>query len=153
MIGKQQDPNGDYAAAIPKFCKLLVEGKSPVVYGDGNQTRDFTYIENVVQANQRAALVKDREAINKVYNVAYGEITSVNELIQNLRNLMKDELPKVKNIKIEYAGLRPGEVKHSCASIARAVQMLGYAPTHNTKKGLQEYVKWFLQENTKQLLS
>ena len=136
VFGRRQDPAGAYAAAIPKFIKLLIAGDSPVIFGDGSQTRDFTYIENVIQANQLAALVEDKNALNTVYNIAYGESVTVSVLVDYLKEILADYNPSINNIQPKYQPERVGEVQHSLASIERAKQYLGYQRTHNLKEGL-----------------
>jgi UDP-N-acetylglucosamine 4-epimerase len=130
VFGQRQDPNGTYAAVIPLFIKAILN-ESPVnINGDGEQSRDFTYIENVVQANIKAMLVRDQSALNQIYNVAYGERTTLNELISLLEGLTTKVLNKI------YRDSRLGDVKHSLASIDKARELLGYEPRFNFKDGL-----------------
>lgn len=143
VFGRRQDPDGAYAAAIPKFVKLLMQHKSPVVYGDGEQFRDFTYIDNVIQANILAAATDNKKALNQVYNVAYGESTSVNELIQVLKELLSKYDPKIASVPATNAPMRPGEVKHSLASIDKAKNLIGYKPTHSFSQGIEEAIDWY----------
>lgn len=143
VFGKRQDPEGAYAAAIPKFIKAFISGKSPVIYGDGKQSRDFTYIENVIQANNLAATVQNPEAINTVYNVAYGESTDLNDLTKTLRDLLSRFDPSVGEIEITYEPPRKGDIKYSLASIDKAKKLLGYSPRYDMRKGLEEAIKWY----------
>lgn len=143
VFGRRQDPEGAYAAAIPKFIKALIAGQSPVVYGDGEQTRDFTYIDNVIQANELAAITTNDKAINKVYNVAYGERTSLNQLIGTLKELLSDFDPLIATIPVEYTKERQGDVRNSLASIKKARKQLGYNPQFDLKKGLKKAISWY----------
>lgn len=143
VFGKKQDPEGAYAAAIPKFIKSFISGKSPVIFGDGKQTRDFTYIENVIQANHLAATTENADAINAIYNVAYGETTELNELVVLLRDLLSEFEPAIKKIKIRYEPERVGDIKFSLASIKKAKKYLGYNPRYDMKAGLKEAIKWY----------
>lgn len=146
VFGRRQDSNGAYAAAIPRFIKAFIQGQSPVVYGDGEQTRDFTYIDNVIQANELAALVQKSTALNRVYNVAYGERTSVNHLLDILRKLLSEFDPIIAAIPADYQPERPGDVRHSLASVKAAGKQLGYNPQFDLKKGLRKAIKWYWKE-------
>lgn len=143
VFGRRQDPEGAYAAAIPKFIKALLNGESPKIYGNGEQTRDFTYIDNVIQANELAAIATEKKALNRVYNIAYGERTSVNELLEILKELLSEFDPIIATIKNEYVDERPGDVKHSLASIKKAEKHLGYNPAYDLKKGLKKAIRWY----------
>jgi UDP-N-acetylglucosamine 4-epimerase len=143
VFGRRQDPNGAYAAAIPRFIKALINGESPVVYGDGEQTRDFTYIDNVIQANELAASTTNKKALNKVYNVAYGERTSVNELIAILKDLLSEFDSLIATIPSQHQPERKGDVRNSLASIKKAQKQLGYQPAYNLRKGLTKAIAWY----------
>lgn len=143
VFGQRQDPFGAYAAVIPKFVKAFMERKSPVVNGDGNHSRDFTYVSNVVQINQLAATTTNPNAVNTVYNVAFGENTSLNELIAILRSLLAAYDPQIAEIEPVYGPERAGDVKHSLASIDKARSLLNYRPTHSIRQGLTEAVEWY----------
>jgi UDP-N-acetylglucosamine/UDP-N-acetylgalactosamine 4-epimerase len=143
VFGKRQDPFGAYAAVIPKFVKALIEKQSPLVNGDGSHSRDFTYVENVVQINQLAALSTNPEAINTVYNVAYGQNTSLNELLEILKRLLSQFDPEIAHVIVSYGKERAGDVKHSLASIEKAKSLLNYKPTHSIHEGLAEAVEWY----------
>jgi UDP-N-acetylglucosamine/UDP-N-acetylgalactosamine 4-epimerase len=145
VFGRRQDPNGAYAAAIPKFIKLLINHESPYIYGDGEQSRDFTYIENVIRANELAALTTNPEALNTVYNVAYGEATTVNQLIGALKENLACFDPEIKNIEAVKGEKRQGDVLHSLASIGKARKLLGYNPEYNIGGGLKEVIEWYWQ--------
>lgn len=143
VFGRQQDPNGAYAAVIPKFVIQLLNHESPIINGDGSFSRDFTYIDNVVEANIRSLLTIKPEAVNTVYNVAYGERTTLNELITELIGALAEFDTEIKNIKVTYGPERAGDVPHSLASIDKARNLLGYAPEFDVKKGLNEAVNWY----------
>lgn len=143
VFGPRQDPDGAYAAVIPKFVSALINKQSPVVNGDGTFSRDFTYVANVVQANELAATIDSPEAINTVYNVAYGERTSLNQLVEYLKELLSVYDVEIANVKVEYGPERKGDVPHSLASIDRAKQLLGYNPEYDVARGLKEAIHWY----------
>ena len=143
VFGRRQDPDGAYAAAIPKFVKALVNYESHFINGDGNQSRDFTYIDNVIQANQLAALCDHDLALNTVYNVAYGSRCSLNKLLELLKTLLSDFDAKIADVEIKYGPERIGDIKHSLASIEKAKSILGYDPKYDIEKGLQEAINWY----------
>ncbi|MFN0187193.1 MAG: SDR family oxidoreductase [Bacteroidia bacterium] len=137
VFGPNQDPNGPYAAAIPLFMNSLLFGKDAVIYGDGEQTRDFTFVENAVQANIRALFTTNTEAFNKVYNVAVGESVSVNKLYKIIGDLSGNDK------KPSYAPERKGDIKNSLADISMAKNLLGYEPNYLCREGLDITVAWF----------
>jgi len=143
VFGRRQDPDGAYAAVIPKFVKSLINKESPVINGDGSFSRDFTYIENVIQANQLAATVESTEAVNTVYNVAYGERTTLNELIAYLQEFLTAFDSEIAHVKIKHGKPREGDIPHSLASIEKGKRLLGYMPQYNIKDGLQEAINWY----------
>ena len=143
VFGRRQDPDGAYAAVIPKFVKMLMNHEVPLINGDGTISRDFTYIDNVLQANHLAAVVQDREALNQVYNVAHGERTSLNQLFKILRDLAGRYDRKILSIEPLYGPARAGDIAHSLASIEKAKKLLGYSPELNVEKGLAEALKWY----------
>jgi UDP-N-acetylglucosamine/UDP-N-acetylgalactosamine 4-epimerase len=143
VFGRKQDPNGAYAAAIPKFIKAFMNHESPKINGDGSQTRDFTYIDNVIQANLLAGSTKNKEALNKVYNIACGNQSILIELVEKLRTLLSSFDPKIKGIKINHGPERVGDVKYSLASIEKAKTLIQYNPTHDVNKGLEEAIQWY----------
>ena len=143
VFGRRQDPNGAYSAVIPKFVKGLINKEKITINGDGLTSRDFTYIDNVIQANQLAALATNKNALNTVYNVAYGEATSLNELFSTLRDNLSEFDAEIKNIEPVYGTERSGDVKHSLASIEKAEELLDYNPKFSFKQGIKNAVKWY----------
>jgi UDP-N-acetylglucosamine 4-epimerase len=137
VFGPKQNINGPYAAVIPIFINELLNKRSPRIYGDGTTTRDFTFIENVVQANLLAALTVNKDAINQVYNIAYGGTTSLNELFSRISGILKSE------IQPEYQNERKGDIKNSFADISKARDLLNYSPEVDIKAGLQITVEWY----------
>ncbi len=143
VFGRRQDPDGAYAAVIPKFMKMLMKHEVPLINGDGSVSRDFTYIDNVIQANHLAAVVKNRAALNQVYNVAHGERTTINQLFFFIRDLATEFDKDILTIEPEYGPARAGDIPHSLASIEKAKKLLYYSPTFNVEEGLKEAVKWY----------
>ena len=143
VFGRRQDPEGQYAAVIPKFLKMLKEHKPPVINGNGTYSRDFTYIDNVIHMNHLAGLTESPEAINQVYNVAYGERTTLDRMFEIIRDFAGKHDKKILNIIPEYGPEREGDIPHSHASIEKAATLLGYSPTYNVVEGLEETVDWF----------
>jgi UDP-N-acetylglucosamine 4-epimerase len=137
IFGPRQDPNGAYAAVIPLFIDAVLGGKPPRMNGDGGQTRDFTFVENCVQANIKAALVQNPEAVNQVYNIAVADRTSLNDLF----NILKEEAGS--DITPEYGPDRPGDIRDSLADITKAETLLGYNPQIRIREGLQQTLSWF----------
>ena len=143
VFGRKQDPDGAYAAAIPKFIKAFINHESPTIHGDGSQSRDFTYIDNVIQANILAATTTNPDAINQVYNVACGDQSFLRELVEELKKLLSTFDSKINDVAIHFGPERIGDIKHSLASIEKAKKLLGYDPSHNVKKGLSAAIKWY----------
>ena len=143
VFGKRQDPNGAYAAVIPKFISKLIKHESPIINGDGSFSRDFTYVENVIQMNVLSILSKNEKAINKVYNVAFGEQTSLNELTKLLKKLLGEYDKEIINIKNNYGPNRKGDIPHSLASIQKAKKYLKYKPEYDLESGLKKSIKWY----------
>jgi len=143
VFGRKQDPNGAYAAVIPKFVMQLMKHESPVINGDGSFSRDFTYIDNVIQMNVRALVTDNQEALNTVYNTAYGERTDLNELTTLLKEYLSAYDPMIKEVKNTYGPTRAGDVPHSLASIDKAKELLQYDPQYDIKSGLKEAVDWY----------
>lgn len=143
VFGRRQDPNGAYAAVIPKFVMQFMEHEPPTINGDGSYSRDFTYIDNVVQMNERAMLTDNPEAVNTVYNTAVGGRTTLNELASYLKEYLSEYDSKIKNIEPVHGPNRPGDIPHSLASVQKAKERLGYKPSHNIKEGLKEAVEWY----------
>jgi UDP-N-acetylglucosamine 4-epimerase len=140
VFGARQDPEGAYAAVIPRWVRALLRGERVAIYGDGETSRDFCYVANAVQANLRAALVADGAAVNQVYNVAVGERTTLNGLYATLRKLM----PDVDAPAAVHEDFRAGDVRHSQADVGKAMRLLGYAPTHDLRAGLAEALPWYV---------
>lgn len=143
VFGRRQDPNGAYAAVIPLFVKLLMEHESPIINGTGDYSRDFTYIDNVIQMNERAMLTTKTEAVNTVYNTAVGDRTTLNQLVAHLKVFLSDYDPVIAQIEIKYGPNRLGDIPHSLASVEKAKSLLSYEPSHNISEGLKEAVKWY----------
>jgi UDP-N-acetylglucosamine 4-epimerase len=143
VFGRKQDPNGTYAAVIPKFVLQLMQLQSPKINGDGNYSRDFTYIDNVIQMNDLAMTTVNPEAINTVFNTAYGERNTLNNLVEYLKENLSLYNQEIANVKIEYGTKRVGDIPHSLASIDKAKRLLGYDPKFSMKDGLKEAVKWY----------
>jgi len=143
VFGRRQDPEGAYAAVIPKFVMQLLARQSPVINGDGSFSRDFTYIDNVIQINRLAMETDNPEALNTVYNVAYGARTSLNALTDILKDLLSAHDSTIANVPIHHGPERLGDVPHSQASIEKARRLLGYNPEYNVRDGLRNAVEWY----------
>ncbi|GGK29082.1 epimerase [Yeosuana aromativorans] len=143
VFGRRQDPNGAYAAVIPKFVMQLMEHEPPVINGDGSYSRDFTYIDNVVQMNVLAMTTSNQNALNTVYNVAYGERTTLLELTNILKTNLATFDPAIKAIEIKHRDNRLGDIPHSLASIDKAKQLLNYQPKYDIANGIREAVTWY----------
>ena len=145
VFGRKQDPNGAYAAVIPKFVSRLMKGDSPVINGDGTYSRDFTYINNVIDANILSLITTNKKAINTVYNVAYGDRNTLNDLVGYLKEYLSKFDTKILNIEVIHGPNREGDIPHSHASIDKAKELLNYNPQFSLQKGLKEAVKWYWQ--------
>lgn len=143
VYGRRQDPNGAYAAVIPKFTMQLMAHESPKINGDGTNSRDFTYIDNVIQMNHLAALTTNPEAKGQVFNTAVGERADLNWMTHLLKKYLSEYDPKIANIKTIHGVERLGDIPHSLASIEKAETLLGYKPTHTLENGLKEAVDWY----------
>ena len=143
VFGRKQDPNGAYAAVIPKFVSQLMNGESPVINGDGNYSRDFTYIDNVIQANLLSLVITNEKVINTVYNIAYGDSNTLNDLMGHLIEYLSKFDSKISNIEVIYGPNRAGDIPHSHANIDKAKENLNYNPQFNLQQGLKEAVKWY----------
>ncbi|MFV0189017.1 SDR family oxidoreductase [Empedobacter falsenii] len=143
VFGRRQDPNGAYAAVIPLFVKQFMNHESPKINGTGDYSRDFTYIDNVIQMNERAMLTENEEATNTVYNTAVGDRTTLNDLVNYLREYLSEYDAEIAKIEAVHGPNRVGDIPHSLASIEKAKTLLGYQPTHTIDKGLKEAVKWY----------
>jgi UDP-N-acetylglucosamine 4-epimerase len=147
VFGKRQDPHGAYAAVIPKWLSLFLKKECPIIYGDGETSRDFCYIDNAVQANILAAACTRDGSLNKVYNIAYGERTTLNQLFQTIRQNLVYYDTKIREVDPKYALPRAGDVRHSLADISRARDILGYEPQFDLNKGMKELVSWHLRRS------
>lgn len=143
VFGRRQDPFGAYAAVIPKFVIALMKQESPVINGDGTYSRDFTYVDNVIQANQLAALTDKPEAINTVYNVACGGRTNLNELVAVLRENLSRFDPRIAEVEAVHGPTREGDIPHSLADIGKAKSLLGYDPQFSFNEGIQAAAEWY----------
>ena len=144
VFGRRQDPNGPYAAVIPKFTMAFMKHESPVINGDGSNSRDFTYIDNVVLANNLAATTDNRAAMNQAYNVACGDSVNLNEMTSMLRGYLAEKDPEIADVNPLHGPNRPGDIPHSMASIGKAVRLLGYNPVVRFSEGLQRAVEWYV---------
>jgi UDP-N-acetylglucosamine 4-epimerase len=143
VFGRRQDPNGAYAAVIPKFVMQFMKHESPVINGDGNYSRDFTYIDNVIHMNELAMTTTNPEAVNTVYNTAFGDRTTLNDLVKYLKQYLSNFDPAIAGVEVEHGPTRAGDIPHSLASIEKAKQLLGYNPQFPLSQGLEQAVKWY----------
>lgn len=143
VFGRRQNTRGAYAAVIPLFTKQLIQHESPTINGTGENSRDFTYIDNVIQMNERAMLTDNPNAVNTVYNTAVGDRTNLNQLARYLKELLTEYDTEIANIEVKHGPNRVGDIPHSLASVDKAKQLLGYQPTHKINDGLREAVKWY----------
>lgn len=143
VFGRRQDPNGAYAAVIPLFVKKLMAHEQPVINGDGEYSRDFTYIDNVIQMNMRALTTTNSEAVNQIYNTAYGERTTLNQLVSYLKENLSKMDPEIKSIDAIHGPNRVGDIPHSLACIDKAKRLLGYDPKYSMRQGLEECCRWY----------
>ena len=143
VFGRRQDPDGAYAAVIPKFVRQLINGKAPVINGDGNYSRDFTYIDNVIQANILSLVTTNEKAINTIFNVAYGDCNTLNNLVMYLKEYLSEFDSKIANVEVKYGPIRRGDIPHSQASIEKARKLLNYNPQFSLPDGLKVAVNWY----------
>lgn len=143
VFGRRQNTRGAYAAVIPLFTKQFIQHERPTINGTGENSRDFTYIDNVIQMNERAMLTTNPDAINTVYNTAVGDRTNLNQLVGYLREFLTEYDGDIANIEVKHGPNRQGDVAHSLASVDKARTLLGYEPTHVIREGLKEAVKWY----------
>jgi UDP-N-acetylglucosamine 4-epimerase len=143
VFGRRQDPDGAYAAVIPLFVKQFINHESPMINGDGTYSRDFTYIDNVVQMNLLAITTNNNAALNTVYNVAYGDRTTLLELTTLLKEQLSTFDDTIKNVEIKHRENRPGDIPHSLASVDKAKKLLNYNPKYNIKDGIKEAIAWY----------
>ena len=140
IFGTRQNPDNPYAAVIPIFCKAYIDGTSPTINGDGKNSRDFTYVTNAVQANDRALFTENTEALNQIYNIACGDCTTLNDMVNILEKVSG------KKLVVKYGPERPGDVKHSLADISKAKELLNYKPDVMFKEGLEKAYQYYLNE-------
>ena len=152
VFGKRQDPNGAYAAVMPKWISSMLNGEDVYINGDGETSRDFTYIDNVVQANILAGTTNNPEAFAKAYNTAAGGRETLNNLFNAIKNGLENQLPELKIKDAIYRDFRAGDIRHSNANISKAKELLGYEPTHNLEQGLKESLAWYIQDIKKEKL-
>lgn len=143
VFGRRQDPHGAYAAVIPLFVKKFMNHEAPNINGDGEYSRDFTYIDNVIQMNMLALSTENPEAVNQIYNTAYGERTTLNQLVACLKEFLSEFDAEIANIEPTHGPNRVGDIPHSLANVDKARKLLGYNPQFDMKSGLKEAVKWY----------
>lgn len=145
IFGPRQDPNGAYAAVIPQWIAALIKNQTLRINGDGETSRDFCFVDNVVQANLLAALTQSREAVNQVYNVALNDRTSLNRLYEMMKALLQERFPHLQQHRPQYREFREGDVRHSQADISKAMQLLGFEPSHRIDAGLRQAMNWYVE--------
>jgi UDP-N-acetylglucosamine 4-epimerase len=144
VFGKYQDPNGVYAAAIPKFIQLFLDQQAPTIYGDGSQTRDFTYIENVIHANDCAVTAANPAAFGQSFNVACGGSYTLNDVVENIKSILVSAGKNITHIQPIYAEPRKGDIKDSLADISKIKDLLGYTVQKSFAEGIEEYIRWYV---------
>ena len=150
IFGQRQDPNGAYAAVIPKWIDAIIKNEPFYINGDGETSRDFCYIDNTVQANLLAATTENPDAVNQVYNIALGDRTTLNQLYKQINFNLLPGYPHVQGVKPVYRDFRAGDVRHSLADISKATTLLGYQPTHRIGEGLKVAMAWYVRHVTKE---
>ncbi|WP_298395809.1 SDR family oxidoreductase [Flavobacterium sp.] len=143
VFGRRQDPNGAYAAVIPKFVMQLMKNESPVINGDGSYSRDFTYIDNVIQMNELAMTTDNKEALNTIYNTAFGDRVTLNDMVGLLKKYLSKYDASIAEVAVTYGPERVGDIPHSLASVEKAKRLLNYNPKYSFSLGLEEAVKWY----------
>lgn len=143
VFGRRQDPNGAYAAVIPLFVKKFITHESPVINGDGEYSRDFTYVDNVVQMNLRALTTTNPEAVNQVYNTAFGERTTLNQLVEYLKEYLSAYDKEIANVEVLHGPNRAGDIPHSLANVDKAKTLLNYNPKFSMRQGLKQACTWY----------
>ena len=146
IFGRRQDPDGAYAAVVPKWVARMIHNEPVTINGDGETSRDFCYIDNVIQANLLAATSQHPDAANQVYNVAVGDRTTLNQLFESIRALLAPKFPHLADFKPNYRDFRAGDVRHSLADISKARTRLGYEPTHRIGEGMAEAMDWYVRD-------
>ena len=147
VFGPRQDPDGVYAAVIPKWISAMLLEQPVQINGDGETSRDFCFVANVVQANLRAATTQNPQALNQIYNIAASNRTTLNELFEMIRGRLAPRFPHLKELRPVYQATRPGDVRHSHADISKAREFLGYQPTHDVERGLTEALDWYIEHS------
>jgi UDP-N-acetylglucosamine 4-epimerase len=147
VFGPRQDPQGPYAAVIPRWVAAMIKNQPTSINGDGSTSRDFCYVANVVQANLLSATTKHPEAVGQVFNVALNARTTLNELFELIRQKLSSDFPHLANYRATYHPFRPGDIQHSQADISKAQALLGYEPTHTISAGLDEALVWYRKSN------
>ncbi|WP_295336002.1 SDR family oxidoreductase [Flavobacterium sp.] len=150
VFGRRQDPNGAYAAVIPKFVMQLMKHESPVINGDGNYSRDFTYIDNVIQMNELAMTTQNPEALNTVYNTAFGDRTTLNDMVHYLKLYLSEFDAEIADVSVIHGPNRIGDIPHSLASIEKAKKLLHYHPEYSFQRGLKAAVAWYWENLKKE---
>lgn len=145
IFGPRQDPNGAYAAVIPQWIAALIKNQPLRINGDGETSRDFCFVDNVIQANLLAAMAESPEVINQVYNVALNDCTTLNQLYEMMKSLLQERFPHLQTHRPEYVDFREGDVRHSQADISKAVRLLGYKPSHRIDAGLKQAMDWYVE--------
>ena len=145
IFGKRQDPNGAYAAVIPKWVSSIIKGEDVFINGDGKTSRDFCYIENTIQMNLLSATTENQEATNQVYNTALNDRTSLNQLYQMIEDRLIDRVAALEKKEPIYRNFRAGDVRHSQADISKSQSLIGYQPSHSIAKGLDEAMDWYVE--------
>ena len=149
VFGPRQDPNGAYAAVVPRWTADMLNGRQCVINGDGETSRDFCFVANVVQANLLAGLTDHQDASGQVYNVAVGGRTTLNQLHEAIAESLKHECRDLRIEPARHADFRPGDVRHSLADVSKAKRLLGYEPTHDVRAGLREAMPWYVKQATR----
>lgn len=149
VFGPRQDPNGVYAAVIPKWIAAMLKDEPVYINGDGETSRDFCFVANVVQANLRAAITDNAKAVNQLYNIAAAKRTTLNELFEQLRSRLAPRYPHLKELRPVYRDFQKGDVRHSHADIGKARDLLDYNPTHDVEAGLAEALDWYIEDAEK----
>ena len=149
IFGAHQDPNGAYAAVVPKWTSAMIHNEPVYINGDGETSRDFCYIANTIQANLLAATADHPDAANQVYNVAVGDRTTLNDLFEAIRSILEPRFPHLQGFKPVYRDFRAGDVRHSLADVSKAQNLLGYAPSHRIREGLVEAMDWYVNDLTR----
>jgi len=146
VFGARQDPEGAYAAVIPKWIAAMINGETVQIYGDGETSRDFCYVKNVIQANLLAAMTENENSVNQVFNVAVGQRTTLSQLYAGIKELLRNDYPALVENEPAYGEFREGDVRHSLADISKAKNLLGYQPTHTLAQGLRDSIGWYLNK-------